>query len=77
MAVGRVARGKAAFANLTQPQLRPKASAIELARIAELPQQKRNLFRKSALAGASVETRKVLRLWITVGVILYIITFTY
>ncbi len=28
------------------PQLRPKVSAIELARIAEPPQQKRNLFRK-------------------------------
>ncbi len=58
---------------LAHPQLRPKASAIELARIAEPPQQKRNLFRKSALAGTSVGTRKVLRLWITVGVNLYII----
>ncbi len=73
--VGCVARGEAAFTNLTHPQLRPKASAIELARIAEPSQQKRNLFRKSALAGASVGTRNVIWLWITVGVNLYIIAF--
>ncbi len=48
IAVGRVARGKAAFTILTHPQT-------------------------PALAGASVGTRKVLRLWITVGVNLYII----
>ena len=48
-----VARGEAAFAGLTHPQLRPQASAIELARIAEPPQQSRNLFRNPppALAG--------------------------
>ncbi len=73
IAVGRDSRGEAAFANWTHPQLRQKASATELARIAEPPQQKRNLFRKSALAGASVETHKAIRLWFTVGVNLYII----
>ncbi len=71
--VGRNARGEAAFANWTHPQLRQKASAIELARITEPPQQKRNLFRKSALAGASVGTHKVVQLWFFVSVNLYII----
>ena len=42
----RCSRPWAAYAGLTHPQLRPKASAIELARIAEPPQQSRNLFRK-------------------------------
>ncbi len=37
-------------------QLWPKANAIELTRIAEPPQQKRNLLRKSASAGFSVGT---------------------
>ncbi len=39
MAVGRDSRGEAAFTDSTHPQLRQKASAIELARIAEPPQQ--------------------------------------
>ncbi len=45
-----VARGEAAFANLTHPQ-------------------------PPALAGVSVETREVIRFWITVGINLYIIAF--
>jgi len=51
-AVGRVARGKAAFIDWTHPQT-------------------------PALAGVSVGTRKALRLWFTVGVNLYTITFCF
>ncbi len=58
----RSSRPRAAFADLPS-QLRPKASAIELARIAEPPQQKRNLFRKPppwrGLRSGNLETNRV------------------